>query len=188
MRGRKWSIDEERQLRALVEEGKSFDEISRIMGKSRLSIKGKLFNSGLNLIVATGMQKSVATTIATTTSKAPASEPSLVVSEQNSKPVVPAATSISEVDLELPEVLPSVEQELKVLTAAIEALRKPGLSRSEVSRLRNIIAAVKIYQELFAKYVDYRGLETELLRLKRQLESENGQVLCEGTKKIAPAK
>jgi hypothetical protein len=51
MRGKSWSNDEENQLRQLVNEGKSFDEISSIMGKSRLSIKGKLFNSGLNSVV-----------------------------------------------------------------------------------------------------------------------------------------
>ena len=39
------------------------------MGKSRLSVKGKLFNSGLNSVeVATHVQRAVATTIATTTS------------------------------------------------------------------------------------------------------------------------
>ena len=35
MRGKPWSVDEERQLRRLLEEGKSLDEISKIMGKTR---------------------------------------------------------------------------------------------------------------------------------------------------------
>ena len=69
LRGRPWSNDEENQLRQLIKEGKNFDEISIIMGKSRLSVKGKLFNSGLNRVeVATHAQRAVATTIATTTS------------------------------------------------------------------------------------------------------------------------
>jgi hypothetical protein len=179
LRGKSWSVEEERLLRQLVEEGKSFDEISRIMGKSRLSIKGKIFNLGLNsLVVATGVQKSVATaTIATTTpDPAAASELTLEVSKPNPKTISSQATNVSGVDLRLPEELPSVEEELKILAAAIEALRKPGLSRSEVSRLLNIISAVKIYQELFARYVNYRGLETEVLELRRQLASERSQV------------
>jgi hypothetical protein len=40
-------------LRLLVDEGKSSDEI-RIVGKSRSSVKGKLFNSGLNSIIVAG--------------------------------------------------------------------------------------------------------------------------------------
>jgi hypothetical protein len=77
--------------------------------------------------------------------------------------------------LKLPERLPSVEEELKVLSAAIEALRLPGLCRSEVSRLHNIIMGVKVYQELFAQYVNYRGLEAEVLELRRALASENAK-------------
>jgi hypothetical protein len=69
MRGRPWSKDEENQLQQLVRDGKGFDEISSIKGKSRLSVKGKLFNSGLNCVeVATRVQRAVGTTIATTTS------------------------------------------------------------------------------------------------------------------------
>ena len=71
MRGKPWSVDEERQLRRLLEEGKSLDEISRIMGKTRIAVKGKFFNLGLNsLIVATEPCTPVATTTATTTSPA----------------------------------------------------------------------------------------------------------------------
>ncbi len=110
MRGKQWSIDEERQLRTLVGEGKSFDEISRIMGKTRLSIKGKLFNSGLNsVVVATGVQNSVATTIATTTTR-PAPES---VTQIASRPVRVSCVSADVVgaDLKLPDELPSVEEE-----------------------------------------------------------------------------
>jgi hypothetical protein len=164
LRGKPWSVDEERQLSHLVEEGKSCEEISRIMGKSRSSVKGKLFNSGLNsLIVATGVRSAVATTatIATT-------------------PLTPDVACLPDsasvgvaVDLKLPERLPSVEDELKVLAAAVEALRQPGLNRSEISRLHKVIQGAKVYQELFAKFVNYRGLETEVLELRRQYASEN---------------
>jgi len=71
--------------------------------------------------------------------------------------------------------LPSVEDELKILAAAVEALRQPGLSRAEVSRLHNIMVGVKVYQDLFVKFVDYCGLETEVLELRRQLASKNAK-------------
>ena len=54
LRGKIWSVDEERQLRLLVEEGKGSDEISRVMGKTRVSLKAKLSNLGLHLKAATG--------------------------------------------------------------------------------------------------------------------------------------
>jgi hypothetical protein len=65
LRGKAWSIGEERLLRQLVEEGRGIDGISQVMGKSRTAIKGRLNNLGLGLnliVVATGLQNSVATT------------------------------------------------------------------------------------------------------------------------------
>ncbi len=56
MRGKQWLVDEERQLRCLVKEGKNLDEISRIMGKTRVSVKAKMFSLGLKtLVVTTGL-------------------------------------------------------------------------------------------------------------------------------------
>jgi len=155
---------------SLLKRVKSFDEISSIMGKSRLSVKGKLFNSGLNsLVVATSMQRSVATTTPDdlTTGPLMASTPVPVVNV--------AKDEVVDVDLKLPEELPSVDAELKGLAAAVEALRQPGLSRAEASRQHNIIAGVKVYQELYAKFVDYCGLETELLELRKKFESLNAK-------------
>ena len=70
--------------------------------------------------------------------------------------------------LELPDELPSVEEALKTLAAALKALDAPGLGKSEVLRLRNIISGVKVYKELLADYVNYRGLEAELLELRQK--------------------
>ena len=138
-RGRPWSNDEENQLRQLVKEGKNFDEISSIMGKSRLSVKGKLFNSGLNCVeVATHTQRAVATTTSPRkdiTDSITAPIPAVVDATEN---------KVTNVELKLPERLPSVEDELKILAAAVEALRQPGLSRAEVSRLHNIILGVNL--------------------------------------------
>ncbi len=70
--------------------------------------------------------------------------------------------------LELPEELPSIEETLKTLAAALEALKTPGLDKAEVLRLRGIIAGVKVYQERFAEFVRYRELEEELLEARRK--------------------
>jgi hypothetical protein len=73
--------------------------------------------------------------------------------------------------LKLPRELPSVEESLKVLTAALKALEQPGLEQSEVLRLRSIIQGVKIYKDLFADYVDYRGIEAQFLELRQKYDA-----------------
>ena len=81
---------------------------------------------------------------------------------------VQGASSSFNLKLSLPAELPSVETALKTLSAALTALETPGLEQNEVLRLRSIISGVKIYKELFADYVDYRGLEAELLESNRK--------------------
>jgi hypothetical protein len=72
--------------------------------------------------------------------------------------------------LELPAELPSVEETLLKLSAALKLLEKPGLEKNEVLRLRGIIAGAKVYKELLADYMNYRGLEAKLLELKKKYE------------------
>jgi hypothetical protein len=71
-------------------------------------------------------------------------------------------------NLELPDELPSVEEELIKLSAALAVLEKPGLEKTDVLRLRNMILGVKVYKELLADYMDYRGLEAELVELRKK--------------------
>ena len=78
------------------------------------------------------------------------------------KKIVCSTTS----NLVMPQELPSVEETLKKLSAALTALETPGLDKSEVTRLRAIIQGAKVYKELLADYMDYRGLEAELMELK----------------------
>jgi hypothetical protein len=82
-----------------------------------------------------------------------------------------AANRCCSSQLELPDELPSVEEALKTLCAALKALETPGLDRREVLRLRNIISGVKTYKELLADYVDYRGVEQELIELREKYEA-----------------
>ncbi len=170
MRGKPWSIDEERRLRELVEEGKGIDGISQIMGKTRISIKGKLYNLGLNLkvVATTSLQNSVAAATATT-SLAPVVESAGVV--------VPALVTnpdlVEEVEANLKtRPLPSIEEKLRELDNASKALHHKGLSPTEIKRLGKIIDAATEYNQLFEKYAHYRELENELVELRRQLASE----------------
>jgi hypothetical protein len=168
MRGKSWSIDEERRLRQLIEEGKGFSDISQIMGKSRVSVKNKLYNLGLALKDNTHVQPSVTV-----------SSPSSLSSKP---PIINLVTAVEPVcvnevapKLNANGPLPSVEEKLRVLDAALVALERPGLGAVEISRLHQIIQGVKVYQQLFANFVNYRALESEVLELKRQLASEKNQ-------------
>lgn len=79
-------------------------------------------------------------------------------------------SSSSTANLKRPAELPSVEEVLKTLAAALKALETPGLEKSDVLRLRGIIGGCKVYKELLADYMDYRGLEAELLDLREKFE------------------
>jgi hypothetical protein len=46
-KGKPWDINEERQLRELFEEGKSVDQIARILVKTRVAVLNKMYNLGL---------------------------------------------------------------------------------------------------------------------------------------------
>jgi hypothetical protein len=129
-KGKPWEIDEIRQLRELVEEGLSVEEISRIMVKTLDSIKQKMFDLKLKEKRAGG------------------------------------GTAVFSSSLELPTDLPSVEDSLRTLSAALKALETPGLDQSEVLRLRGVISGVKIYKEIFADFLNYCELEGRLADLE----------------------
>jgi len=76
------------------------------------------------------------------------------------------ATTTSE--LIMPAELPSVEEALKILAAAMNALQTPGLTKAEVQRLRSIIQAVKTYKELLADYINYRQIEAKLVEMEQK--------------------
>ena len=108
MRGKPWSVDEERQLRQLVEEGKGFSDISQVMRKSCVSVKNKIYNLGLSLKDNAQSQiPFAASSLSSLSSKAP---------NTNSSPAIDPA-GVNEVALEVraAKPLPSVEEKLRVL-------------------------------------------------------------------------
>jgi hypothetical protein len=175
LRGKSWSVDEERQLRELVTQGFGISQIATIMGKGRLSVKAKVYNLGLSLVVTTDTQHGVAASVAAATtpqtSGTNVSSGSNVVFSPNAKD----DEELLATQLKGDGPLPSIEAKLRVLDVALVALEKPGLSIAEISRLNKIIQGVKVYQELFAQFVNYRALETELVELEKQLASEKKQ-------------
>ena len=69
----------------------------------------------------------------------------------------------------LPKELLTVEQAMLSLVAAMKALEQPGLNKTEISRLRSLIQAPKIYPEKFAEYADCLIIEKELMELRKEV-------------------
>ncbi len=136
-KGRPWDIDEERRLRQLVEDGKSVEEISRLMVKTQDAIKQKMFDLKLKEKRVGASRKAV----------------------------------FSSSKLELPDDLPTVEETLKILAAALRKGAEAGLDKDEVQRLQVVATLAKTYKEIFADYLDYRGLEERLVELEGKYES-----------------
>ena len=63
----------------------------------------------------------------------------------------------------LPNELPSVEEALEDLAAAMNALKTPELNKTEIMRLRTLIQTSSLYQKRFAEYVNYRKTEQRLI-------------------------
>ena len=83
--------------------------------------------------------------------------------------------------LKLPENLPSIEDQLRVLAAVIDELQTPGLDKDEVMRLRTIINGVRAYKEQFVDYVGYREIEEKVEKLIKELRRLEGAEGMEGT-------
>ncbi len=73
--------------------------------------------------------------------------------------------------LELPSDLPTVEETLKFLAGALRRGVEGGLNKDEVGRLRVVGTLAKTYKEIFADYLDYRGLEERLVELEGKYDA-----------------
>jgi hypothetical protein len=80
---------------------------------------------------------------------------------------------LSSNNLNLPEDLPSVEEQLKVIAAAVAALQTPGLKREETIRLHNLIKGAEAYIDRFAQYLNYRDLEAKVNKLIQELDKKD---------------
>ncbi len=132
MRGRPWTPDELRQLQQLIEEGASLDVICKKMIKTKDSIQQKCYDLKLTLKEEEVVKKKL------------------------------TAFSSSSCGLTIPKELQSIEENLKDLLAAKEALKKGGLTKVEIMRLSKIMAGCRFYHRDFADYFGYRELEMRL--------------------------
>jgi len=72
--------------------------------------------------------------------------------------------------LKIPEELPTVEETLKMLASALNAAMLPGLEKVDVQRLQTVATLARAYKDIFSDYVDYRGIEAELVELRMKYE------------------
>ena len=136
VKGKPWDIKEERQLRQLVEEGKSVDAICKIMVKTRDAVAQKMFDLKLKAV------------------------------KEKKTAVSGKKTIFSSSKLNLPDDLPNVEETLQILGAALLKSAEAGLSKEEVGRLQVVATLAKTYKDAFAEYLDYRGIEARLDKLE----------------------
>ncbi len=135
MKGKPWSVDEEKQLKEFVEAKAPLEVIMVKLHKSMDAIQKKCVRLGLEVVGDAKKNR---------------------------------ASSTSSSGLKLPAELPSVEETLKDLSAALSALKIGGLDKTEILRLRSIISGCKAYKELLVDYMDYRGLEVEMLEWREK--------------------
>jgi len=76
----------------------------------------------------------------------------------------------STTSLKLPKELPSVEEALKILAAALKAAAGPGLDKVEVQRLQVVATLARTYKEILADYINYREIEKELVKWRARYE------------------
>ena len=136
-KGKLWDIEEVRQLRQLLEEGKNIDEISQIMVKTEEAIRQKMYDLKLKEEEHATRRKSC----------------------------------FSSSKLDLPKDLLTVERTLRILAGALVKSGDAGLDKDEIQRLQVVATLAKTYKELFADYLDYRGIEERLVELEGKYES-----------------
>ena len=136
VKGRPWDIDEERQLRQLIAEGKTVDAICKIMVKTHDAVAQKMFDLKLKTV------------------------------KEEKTAVSGKKTIFSSSKLTLPADLPNVEETLQILGAALLKSAEAGLSKDEVGRLQVVATLAKTYKDAFGEYLDYRGIEARLDKLE----------------------
>lgn len=142
-KGKPWDFDEIRRLRQLVNEGKSMNEISRDLIKTKEAIRQKMMNLDLKL----------------RTPESPANE-------EEQQQVILAEKSCCNSAINVPTELPSIEETLRILAGALQKSTEQGLDKIEVQRLQIIANLSKTYKEILSDYLDYRGIEKRLIELE----------------------
>jgi len=71
-------------------------------------------------------------------------------------------------DLKMPKELPSLEEVLKIVAAAILKASQHGLGKTELQRLDTIANLYKAYAAGLEQYVGYRKIEADIVEMKQK--------------------
>jgi len=138
MKGRLWSKDEELKLKHLLDAGNPNYIIAAQLGKSTEAVRQKLMRLGLKQV------------------------------EHKQTALACSSSTVSTCPQPLSSELPTVEEALKILAQALRLGSNPNLSSVEIKRLHAVVKLAKTYKELLADYIDYRRIETKLIRLEEK--------------------
>lgn len=127
VKGTPWNIEEEIQLKKLIEDKKPVKVIAQILERTPNAIMLKCTRLGLT-----------------------------------------PSDQITNSALPLPDELPSVEETLKELAAALRAAKEPGLNKVEVQRLQAIATLSRTYKEILSDYINYREIEAKLADMEEK--------------------
>jgi hypothetical protein len=78
----------------------------------------------------------------------------------------PGKTVTTTSELEIPKELPSVQEALKILAAALKTAAEPGLDNTEIQRLQVVATLARTYENLLANFMRYREIEKRLVELE----------------------
>jgi DNA-binding CsgD family transcriptional regulator len=79
-------------------------------------------------------------------------------------------TTTSNTELIVPQDLPSIEEALLKLVAAMKALENSNLTKTDILRLRTLIQSSTIYQKRLAEYINFRRIERNLIQLDEKYQ------------------
>jgi hypothetical protein len=69
----------------------------------------------------------------------------------------------------VPNELKTHEEALKILVGAIEALRKPGLDKLELQRLRILVDSIQSYDSVLEKFERWTEIESRFLEMDKKI-------------------
>lgn len=78
----------------------------------------------------------------------------------------PGKTVTTTSELVIPKELPSVQEALKILAAALKTAAEPGLDNTEIQRLQVVATLARTYENLLANFMRYREIEKRLVELE----------------------
>lgn len=78
----------------------------------------------------------------------------------------PGKTVTTTSELVIPKDLPSVQEALQILAAALKRAARPGLDNIEIQRLQVVATLARTYENLLANFMRYHDIEKRLVELE----------------------